>query len=117
MNRAAAQRRGRLAELAASWLLIAKGYRILERRFRSPVGEIDLVAKRRGRLAFVEVKVRESADDAAWSITPRQQKRISRAAEFWLARHPRLAACEMGFDVVLIAPRAFPQHLRNAFRL
>lgn len=109
--------KGRWAELAAAALLLLKGYRILARRFRSPVGEIDLVARRGRRLAFVEVKSRATHDAAAWSVTPRQQQRIARAAEAWLKRHPRHAACEIGFDVVLVSPRARPRHLRDAFSL
>lgn len=116
-RRIAAERRGRVAEAVAALLLMAKGYRIVDRRFRSPVGEIDLVAQRRRRLCFVEVKVRGTAADAAFGLTPRQQQRIMRAAELWLARHPAFAGHDLGFDVVLVAPRALPRHLIDAFPL
>src|SRR5438045_9246674 len=79
---------GLSAESRAAALLIAKGFRILARRFRSPVGEIDIVARRRHLLIFVEVKARERLDDAAWSVTERQRARIVAAAEAWLADHP-----------------------------
>ena len=69
-------------------ILIAKGYRIVARRWRSPVGEIDIVARRRGTLVFVEVKARERLDDAAEAVIVRQQRRIIAAAEAWLAAHP-----------------------------
>ena len=60
---------------------MAKGYRILAKRFRTPYGEIDLVARRRNLLAFVEVKARARLDDAAYAVTPRQQRRIIDAAQ------------------------------------
>jgi len=116
-GRKAAERRGRRAErLAALWLNL-KGYRVLERRYHARVGEIDIVAARGRRLAFVEVKARTSTDDAAWSVTPRQQARIARAAEHWLARRQAFQAHDVGFDVVLVAPWTPPRHLRDAFRV
>jgi len=75
---------GLSAESRAAVFLIAKGFRILARRWRSPVGEIDIVARRRKLLVFVEVKARENLDDAAWSVTERQRARIVAAAEAWL---------------------------------
>lgn len=110
-------RKGLMAEAVAALLLMAKGYRILARRFRSPVGEIDLVARRGRRIVFVEVKSRASMDAAAWSVTPRQQQRIARAAEAWRQRNPRLADRDISFDVVLVSPRALPRHLSDAFRV
>lgn len=112
-----AERRGQRAEFAAAGLLMLKGYRLLERRCKTPVGEIDLIAVRRKRLAFVEVKLRASRADAAWSLTRRQQGRIARAAEYWLARKSAYQAHDIGFDVVLIAPWALPVHMRDAFRV
>lgn len=69
--RLVAFRTGISAESRAAMLLIAKGFRILARRWKSPVGEIDIVARRRHLLVFVEVKARERIDDAAWSVTDR----------------------------------------------
>ena len=79
---------GLSAESRAAALLIAKGYRIVARRWRSPVGEIDIVARRRNTLIFVEVKARATLDDAAEAVIERQQRRIIAAAEAWLAAHP-----------------------------
>ena len=107
--------RGHLAERLARLLLLAKGYRLLARRYRAPVGEIDLVVRRGRRLAFVEVKRRASLEEAAEAVTPSQQARIARAAAHWLARHPGHGARELAFDVILIAPGRFPRHLQNAF--
>lgn len=110
-----AERRGRRAEDAAAMLLRAKGFRILARRYRTPAGEIDLIVRRRRRIAFVEVKERESTDSAAWAITPRQRARLVRAAEAWLARHPPKGDFEISIDVVLVAPWGWPRHIVSAF--
>ena len=114
-ERVAAFNTGLSAESRAAALLMAKGYRILARRFRTPHGEIDLVARKRSLLAFVEVKARASLDDAAYAVTPRQQQRIINAAQAWLMAHPEHAEFELRFDVILIAPRSLPRHLMAAF--
>jgi putative endonuclease len=114
-ERVAAFRVGLSAESRAAAYLIAKGYRILARRFRTPYGEIDIVAKRRNLLAFVEVKARATLDDAAYAVTPRQQKRIVDAANAWLMAHPEHANFDLRFDAILVAPRALPRHLPGAF--
>ena len=114
-ERVAAFQTGLSAEGRAAALLIAKGYRILAKRFRTPHGEIDLVAKRRNLLAFVEVKARASLDEAAYAVTPRQQARIINAAQAWLVAHPDHAELELRFDAILIAPRRLPRHLLAAF--
>lgn len=114
-DRIARYRRGHTAELIAAALLLAKGYRILARRYRCPVGEIDIVAKRGQRLAFVEVKRRPTLEQAEWSVTPRQQARVIRAVEHWMARHPGYQDHEMGLDVILLARRRWPRHMANAF--
>ena len=103
------------AESRAAAFLIAKGYRILARRWRSRAGEIDIVARRRGLLVFVEVKARERFDDAAEAVLPRQQRRIVAAAEVWLAGHPDIGDTDIRFDVVLVAPRSLPRHIEAAF--
>ncbi|HET9903653.1 MAG TPA: YraN family protein [Xanthobacteraceae bacterium] len=114
-RRQEAFRFGLSAESRAAALLVAKGYRVIARRFRSPAGEIDIVARRRNLLVFVEVKARGRLDDAAWSVQPRQRARIVAAAEAWLAAHPEHAACDMRFDAVLVAPRRLPRHIPAAF--
>jgi putative endonuclease len=114
-ERVAAFRTGLSAESRAAAYLMAKGYRILARRFRTPHGEIDLVARRRNLLAFVEVKARATLDEAAFAVTPRQQLRIINAAQAWLVAHPEHAEFELRFDAILIAPRSLPRHLLAAF--
>jgi putative endonuclease len=106
-ERVAAFRTGLSAESCAAAYLMAKGYRILAKRFRTPCGEIDIIAKRRNLLAFVEVKARATLGDAAFAVTPRQQGRIIDAAQAWLATHPEHANFDLRFDAMLIAPRRF----------
>jgi putative endonuclease len=114
-ERQLAFRAGLSAESRAALLLIAKGFRILARRWKSPVGEIDIVARRRGLLVFVEVKARENLDNAAWSVSDRQQTRIVAAAEAWLARYPDPRVRDIRFDAMLVAPRRVPRHIPAAF--
>jgi putative endonuclease len=114
-ERVAAFRLGLSAESRAAMLLIAKGYRILKRRWKTPVGEIDIVARRRRDLVFVEVKARNTIDAAAESVTERSRQRIIAAAEFWLAGHPDDAQCFIRFDAILVAPGKLPRHIANAF--
>ena len=99
---------------AAVWLL-AHGYRILARRWKSPLGEIDIIAARRHLLIFVEVKARAKLDDAAEAVTERQKQRIAAAAEIWLAANPMPAIRDMRFDAILVAPGRLPRHIPAAF--
>lgn len=111
-----AERRGRAAESLAAWRLRLAGYRILARRARSSLGEIDLVARRGSVLAFVEVKAREDETLAIEAVGARQRARIARAAGLFLARRPDLAALSPRFDVVLVTPWRWPRHLVDAWR-
>src|ERR1700745_2707143 len=113
--RVAAFRTGVSAESRAAAYLMAKGYRILAKRFCTPYGEIDLVARKRNLLVFIEVKARASLDEAAYAVTPRQQGRIIDAAQAWLMAHPEHADFDLRFDAVLIAPKSLPRHLLAAF--
>ncbi|MFT4120998.1 YraN family protein [Bradyrhizobium sp.] len=114
-ERVAAFQTGISAESRAAAYLMAKGYRILAKRYRTPHGEIDIVARRRSLIAFVEVKARPTLDDAAYAVTPRQQQRIVHAAQGWLAAHPEHAEFELRFDAMLIAPKRLPRHVLAAF--
>jgi putative endonuclease len=114
-ERIEAFRTGLSAESRAAAFLMANGYRILAKRFRTPHGEIDIVAKRRNLIALVEVKARAGLDEAAFAVTPGQQARIIDAANLWLVAHPEPADFELRFDVILIAPRHLPRHLLAAF--
>ena len=110
-------RRGRFSELVAAAMLMAKGYRILARRCRTPYGEIDLVAVRRRRLAFVEVKRRATRLEAEAAVSARQAGRIAQAAEFWVSRNMRYRDHERGLDAVFVMPRRLPVHLPDALHL
>jgi putative endonuclease len=114
-ERVAAFGLGLSAESRAAAYLVAKGYRILARRWKSPVGELDIVARRRSLLVFVEVKARATLDDAAEAVLPRQQQRIAAAAEAWLATYPDPKITDMRFDAVLVAPGKLPRHIQGAF--
>src|SRR5437764_13275548 len=114
-ERQVAFRIGISAESRAAALLIAKGFRIVARRFKSPVGEIDIVARRRSLLIFVEVKARPDLEEAAWSVTERQRARIIAAAGAWLARYPDERIRDIRFDAVLVAPGRIPRHITTAF--
>jgi putative endonuclease len=114
-QRVAAFRLGISAESRAAMFLIAKGYRIAARRWKTPVGEIDIVARRRHALVFVEVKARAKFDAAAEAVTEQSKRRIVAAAEVWLAHHPDDAQGEIRFDVILIVPGKMPRHIANAF--
>ena len=114
-DRRAAERHGRTAEALAALFLQLKGYRILARRFRTPVGEIDLIVRRGATIAFVEVKARRDTDSAIMSVSPTARRRILRAAEWFLASHPEAAGHAMRFDGIALAPRRWPRHLVGAF--
>ena len=104
--------------LAALWLL-CHGWSIIERRLTgrrgSGIGEVDLIARRFGVLAFVEIKYRPSSAKAAESISTNQKRRIIRAARAYLASHPDLARLSVRFDAMLMAPWSVPHHLTAAW--
>ena len=110
-------RRGRFSELVAAAALMAKGYRILARRLRTPYGEVDLIAVRGRRLAFVEVKRRATRAECEAALGPRQAGRMARAAEFWLSRNPRYRDHDIGLDAMLVMPGRLPVHLPDALHL
>ena len=116
-SRQAAYQRGAKAERQAAMLLRLKGFRILARRYRAPVGEIDLLANRGRVLVAVEVKARQDRDAAAFSISPRQQQRVARATEHFLATNPKYARHQIRFDAVLAAPGRLPRHIPDAWRI
>ena len=108
-------RTGISAESRAAAFLIAKGLRIVARRWKCPLGEIDIIARRRALLIFVEVKARPSLEEAAWSVTEYQRTRIIGAAEAWLARNADNRIRDIRFDAMLVAPGRIPRHIAGAF--
>jgi len=115
-TRIRADRRGRRAESFAAWLLRLKGYAVLARRRRTAHGELDIVARRGGVLAVVEVKARDGLAPALDAVTPTQRQRIARAAETYRAGHPDLAGLQVRFDVIVILPWRWPMHIIDAWR-
>ncbi len=108
--------RGRGGEWRAALWLRLRGYRILYRRLRTPVGELDLVAVRGGVLAVVEVKRRPDPEAARAALGPIQRRRIEAAARWLLAVRPDLAGLRLRFDLVAVPARGLPRHLPDAWR-
>lgn len=102
--------------VAVAWMML-KGYRILARRYTVRGGEIDIVARRRSLVVFIEVKARPTRDEALLAVTGRKRRRIERAAAVWLSRNAWAAGCSRRGDAVLIAPGRWPMHLPDAFEL
>lgn len=116
-RRKKAYRRGHLAEVLAAALLVCKGYRILKRRWKSPYGEIDVIALRGNTLVFVEVKARPTEREALESVSPRQQRRIARAASVFLSQLPPTHRFSCRFDVMAYTPPLGLKHLPDAWRV
>ena len=114
-KRLRAWRWGKFAEKLAANYLRVKGYQILQCRYKSPVGEIDLIARSKDALIFIEVKARKTKTEAAEAISPHQKHRISRAASFFLQQMKGEAPQTIRFDVVLIAPWRWPEHILSAW--
>lgn len=113
-SRKRAYKYGHFAEKMASWYLRFCGYSILANRFRVPVGEIDIIARRGRNLVFVEVKARKTPVEEV--ISSRQRKRIIRAAALFVAKKPKFATFYMRFDLIIIKPWKFPTHIKNAWQ-
>ena len=113
-DRRAAEKSGRDGEIRAALFLRAKGWRILDKRVRTPLGEIDLVAKRGNLVAFVEVKTRRTAGELDFAIDEYRLSRVAAAAEMLMPRYAG-PGDDIRIDVVLIAPRAWPRHIENAW--
>lgn len=112
----AAHAAGLRAEALAAWLLRLKLYRIVGRRVKTRLGEIDLIARRGRMLVFVEVKARGEALAAAEALSLQQRGRLARAAALYAAARPEFADFDMRFDVVLMTPGRLPVHLRDAWQ-
>jgi len=114
MTRARAERRGRVAEWAAIAFLMAKGYRILGHRLRTPFGEVDVAAWKNGVLVIAEVKARSTYDAGAYAVTPKAQERIARAAQA-LAGRWRLTSAPIRYDLIVVGAGWLPKHERGAW--
>lgn len=110
-----AERRGHGAERLAAFALRLKGYRIVARRFRTKLGEVDLIARKGDLVAFVEVKARMSEAGAIDSVGFAAQRRIQAAGDLWLARQPDAARVSLRYDIVAVVPWRWPVHFPDAF--
>lgn len=110
-----AHRRGHIAEYWAALYLMLKGYRILALRYRTTSGEIDLIARKKDVIAFIEVKARSTEAGAVDAVSYTAQQRIRSAADIWLSRQKDTARLSLRFDIVAIMPRRMPKHFINAF--
>lgn len=115
-RRRRAERRGRIAELLCRSHLRLRGWRILARNWRCPAGEIDILARRGRTLAVIEVKSRGDFATAVAALSPRQRRRVARAAEVFLAARPDLTGLAVRFDVMLVEDWRLPRHLSDAWR-
>lgn len=111
-----AQKHGRWAEGLTRVYLMAHGHRILAANYKTKVGEVDLIARRGNVISFVEVKARATKARAAEAVTPRQQSRIQRAAEYFLTTKPHLQTCDIRFDVALVTGTFRVELVRDAWR-
>jgi len=113
-DRKAAEASGRRGERIAAWWLRLKGWRILDRRVRTPAGEVDLVARKGNLIAFVEVKTRATDAELDFAIDERRLSRVAAAAEVLMPRYAG-PGDDIRVDVILIAPGAVPRHIENAW--
>lgn len=109
--------KGLRAEFWAGVYFHLKGYRILESRFKTPVGEIDLILKRGRVIVFTEVKLRKKHDEAAEAIHGKNRARVSRAAELYLQRHPEYTDYDARFDALVMTANGWPRHIQNAWAM
>lgn len=108
--------RGHRSEWLAALALTFKGYRILARRYRTRLGEIDLIARRGDLVLIVEVKARRTLREAMEAIQRESEQRIERAADLWLARQPDFGKLSVRFDMVAVLPWRWPVHVENIFQ-
>jgi putative endonuclease len=114
-ERRLAEAAGRRGERLAAWWLRLKGWSILDRRVRTPAGEVDLIARRGALVAFVEVKARRTAGELDHAIDQRRLARVAAAAEVLMPRYAG-PGDDIRVDVVLIAPGTRPRHIENAWQ-
>ena len=109
-------RRGHRGEWLAAAALMAKGFRILARRYRTRLGEIDLIARRGDLVLIVEVKARPTLRAAMEAIARESERRIEGAADLWLSRQPDYERLSVRFDMVAVLPWRWPVHVENIFQ-
>jgi putative endonuclease len=112
----AARLSGRRSEVLAALWLMAKGYRILGFRLKTPQAEIDLLALRGRTLAVVEVKRRKELAAALEAVSFDQRDRLRRAGAMLAQRRPGLAGASVRLDLLALAPGRLPMHIPDAWK-
>jgi putative endonuclease len=115
MTRQAAEARGRLAERIAADHLRQKGWTILAQRVRTPAGEVDIVMRRPGLVAFVEVKARRTGAGLDVALDRQRLVRVAAAAEILIPDYAQ-PGDDIRIDAVLIAPGRPPRHLEHVWQ-
>lgn len=106
---------GRKGEFLAAFYLRLKGYQILTRRYKTPVGEVDLIVRKKNTIAFIEVKARARYEDGVEAITYKQQRRCIRAAKYFIATRPEFSEFDLRFDAIIVLPGLSLKHLKGAW--
>ncbi|MCP5000247.1 MAG: YraN family protein [Hyphomicrobiales bacterium] len=114
-ERRRAYRRGHLAEWLAAIALLVKGYRIVAQRFKTKVGEVDLIVRKGDLIALVEVKARANEQAAIDAVTATAARRIAAAGDIWLSRQKDAARLSIRCDIVAVVPYRWPRHFPGAF--
>ena len=115
LSRRKAQRRGHVSEYVAALVLMLKGYRIVALRYRTKLGEVDIIARKRDLAIFVEVKARRDELCAVDAVSYAAQKRIRDASDVWLSRQPDYSRLSRRYDIVAVLPGRLPRHFPDAF--
>ena len=110
-----AYRRGWLAEYWAALYLVMKGYRIVTMRYRVKTGEIDIIARKKDLIAFIEVKARKNELDALSAVGARTRHRIHAASRIWLSKQRDASQLSWRYDIIAVLPLRLPLHFKGAF--
>ncbi len=114
-KRKRAQRWGHMSEWLAAGFLMLKGYRILAMRYKTKLGEVDIIAKKGNLIIMVEVKARRTIEEAFDSVTVTSQRRIEAAGDLWLGKQKNAHILSIRYDIIAVRPWKWPHHYENAF--
>ncbi len=115
-SRRMAERKGHKGETFAAILLMLKGYRIVARRYKTKLGEVDIIARRRNIVALVEVKARNSLLEAMDAVDTTTMRRIEAAGDLWLTKQRDYARINIRYDLIAVLPGKLPVHVQNLFQ-
>jgi len=113
-NKIQAYKFGLFSETITCFFLRIKGYKILERRYKTNLGEVDIIAKKSGVIIFIEVKARKNGETDV--LAQHQMKRIIKSGELFIAKHRQFASFDLRFDLIIIRPFKLPEHIINAWQ-